>query len=79
MQHLSFTKRHKKYNWNHKLWSAETIKTSTHLFSKRVLVEEKSPKPSVKYGGGSLMLWGLLPSGSDALVKIDDSMNSVNF
>ena len=44
---------------------------------KRDAYKEKPLIPTVKYGGGSLMLWGCFAvSGPEALVKINGIMNS---
>ena len=41
---------------------------------------EKNPIPPVKYGGGSLMLWGCFSStGPGALVKVNSIMNFTQY
>ena len=47
---------------------------------KRDAYKEKHLIPTVKYGGGSLMLWGCFAaSGPGALVKINGIMNSTKY
>ena len=80
---LEFDRCHWNYDWNRVLWSDETkIDFFGHVHrqhvcrQKRDAYKEKIPH-TVKYGDGSLMLWGCFAaSGPGALDKINGIMNS---
>ncbi len=70
--------------WNHVLWSDET---KINLFGsdgvKRVVrklgeeYKDKCVLPTVKSGGGSVMVWGCMSAaGTDELQFIEGTMNS---
>ena len=84
---LEFAKRHWHFDWNRVLWSDETkIELFGHAHQrwvwrrKKDACAEKNLIPTVKYGGGSLMLWGCFAStGPGALVKVNGIMNSTQY
>ena len=69
------------------LWLDETkIELFGHVHRQQVwgqrsdVYKEKLILPTIKYGGGSLMLWGCFAaSGSGAFVKINGIMNSTKY
>lgn len=73
--------------WNNILWTDET---KIELFGhnqkryawrkKNTAFEEKNLLPTVKFGGGSIMLWGCVAStGTGNLVKVEGRMDSVQY
>ena len=55
------------------LWSDET-KIERHFWRKPGTI------PTVKYGGGSIMLWGCFPAaGAGRLVRIEAKMNGEKY
>ena len=72
--------------WNKILWTDET---KIELFGhkrryawrqKNTEFEEKHLLPTVKFGGGSIMLWGCVASaGTGNLVKIEGHMDSTQY
>ncbi|KAG2465277.1 TCB1 transposase, partial [Polypterus senegalus] len=73
--------------WNKVLWTDET---KIELFGhnkwryawrkKNTAFQEKHLLPTVKYGGGSIMLWGCVASaGTGNLVKVEGCMDSTQY
>lgn len=73
--------------WNKVLWTDET---KIELFGhnkgryawrkKNTAFQEKHLLPTVKYGGGSIMLWGCVASaGTGNLVKVEGHMDSTQY
>lgn len=73
--------------WSNVLWTDET---KIELFGhnqqryawrkKNEAFKEKNVKPTVKYGGGSIMLWGCVASnGTGNLVKVNGRMDSIQY
>ena len=62
------------------LWSGET---KIELFgpnAKRRLWRKPGTIPTVKHGGGSILLWGcLLAAGTGRLVRIETKMNGAKY
>jgi hypothetical protein len=73
--------------WRHVLWCDETkielFGQNPHRYVWRKNGETCKPKntiPTVKHGGGSIMLWGCFAAGgTDALYKTDDIMRKDNY
>jgi hypothetical protein len=73
--------------WRNVLWSDETkielFRHNDQLYVWRKKGEACKPKntiPTVKHGGGSIMLWGCFAAGgSGALHKIDGIMRQGNY
>uniref|UniRef100_A0A803K548 Transposase n=1 Tax=Xenopus tropicalis TaxID=8364 RepID=A0A803K548_XENTR len=87
---LHFAKTHlksPKSMWEKVLWSDETkVELFGHNSKKYVwrknntALHQKNPIPTVKHGGGSIMLWSCFSSaGTGALVKIEGIMNSSKY
>ena len=66
--------------WNKVLWTDET---KIELFGhnhKRFASRKKNLLPTVKFGGGSVMLWGCVAStGTGKLVKVEGRMDSTQY
>lgn len=73
--------------WNKVLWSDETkIELFGHnkrrygCRQKNTAFQEKHLLPTVKFGGGSIMLWGCVASaGTGNLVKVEGRMDSTQY
>lgn len=82
---LEFAKCHLNYDWKKVLWSDETKmeRFGQHRYvwrQNRDAYKDRHLILTVKYGGGSVMFWGCFNSrGPEALVKIDDIMNSTKY
>ena len=84
---LEFAKRYWGFNWDRVLWSDETkIELFGNKHSKWVwrttkdAHAEKHLIPTVKYGGGSVMLWGCFASkGPGNLVRVHGIMNALKY
>ena len=73
--HLEFAKRHLK---DKILWSDETKIEFFGLNAKHHIWRKSGTIPKVKYGGGSIILWGCF-SATGKLVRIEAKMNSAKF
>jgi hypothetical protein len=74
---LEFAKRYLKNSQtmrNKILWSDET-KIELVLNAKRHIWKKPGTIPTVKHGGGSIMLWGFSAAGTGRLVRIEGKMN----
>ena len=86
-KHLEFAKHHLHYDWNKVFWSDETkiewfcqVQHRHVCRRNRDAYKEKNLIPTVKYGGGSVMLWGCFNSrGPGALVRVDGINNSSKY
>lgn len=84
---LEFAKRHWDFIWDRVLWSDETkIELFGNKHSKWIwcktkdVYAEKYLMPTVKYGGGSVMLWACFSSkGPGNLVRVHGIMNALNY
>ena len=73
--------------WNNMLWTEETkIELFGHNHKryawrkKNEAFKERNVMPTVKYGGGSIMLWGCVAgSGTGNLVKVAGRMDSIQY
>uniref|UniRef100_A0A8C4RKI3 Transposase Tc1-like domain-containing protein n=1 Tax=Erpetoichthys calabaricus TaxID=27687 RepID=A0A8C4RKI3_ERPCA len=72
--------------WNKVLWTDETkMELFGHnkkcfAWQKNTAFQEKHLLPTVKFGGGSIMLWCCVASsGTEALVKVEGQMNSTQY
>jgi hypothetical protein len=75
--HLDFAKRHLKNSQtmrNKIIWSDETKIELFGLSAKRHIRRKPGTIPTVKRGGGSIMLWGCF-SGTGRLVRVEGKMN----
>ena len=76
---LEFAKRHLKVSRtmrNEILWSDETMIELFGLNAKRHFWRKPGTIPTVKHGGGSVMLWGCLSAaGTGRLVRIEGKIN----
>uniref|UniRef100_A0AAR2LDN2 Tc1-like transposase DDE domain-containing protein n=1 Tax=Pygocentrus nattereri TaxID=42514 RepID=A0AAR2LDN2_PYGNA len=84
---LEFAKQYWDFNWDRVLWSDET---KIELFGNkcckwvwrntRAEYAEKHLMPTVKYGGGSVMLWACFSSkGPGNLVRVHGIMNALKY
>ncbi|KAI4904473.1 hypothetical protein NFI96_015124 [Prochilodus magdalenae] len=84
---LEFAKRYWDFNWDHVLWSDETkIELFGNICSKwvwrnsRAEYAEKHLMPTVKYRGGSVMLWASFSSkGPGNLVRVHGILNALKY
>ncbi|KAI4880130.1 hypothetical protein NFI96_020379, partial [Prochilodus magdalenae] len=71
------------FNWDRVLWSDETkIELFGNKCSKWIWLKyaEKHLMPTVKYGGGSVMLWACFSSkGPGNLVRVHGIMNALKY
>ena len=74
------------YEWNWVLWSDKTkIELFGHVRCWHVWRQNRDEYnenhliPIVKYGGGSLMLWGRFVAGGPGALKINGIMNSTKY
>lgn len=50
------------------------------MAAKKTVFQEKHLLPTVKFGGGSIMLWGCVASaGTRNLVKVEGRMDSIQY
>ncbi|KAG2467933.1 TCB1 transposase, partial [Polypterus senegalus] len=88
--HLEFAKRHLKYSQtmrNKILWSDETkielfgVNARCHVWRKPGTVHHQAnTNPTVKHGGGSIMLWGCFSAaGTGRLVRIKGRMTAAMY
>ena len=62
------------------LWSDETKIELFGLNAKRHVSRKPGNIPTVKYGGGSIMLWGgISAAGTGRLVRIEAKMNGAKY
>src|SRR4029434_90025 len=87
LKRLQFAKCSRDFQWNRVIWSDET---KMPLFCnkhqrwvwrrQKDSHTEKSLIPTVKFGGGSLMLWGCFSSkGPGHLVRVHGIMDSIKY
>ena len=80
---LEFARRHLKHSQtmrNKILWSDETKIEHFGLTAKRPVWRKTSTIPTVKHGGGSIMLCGCISTaGTGRLVRIERKMNGAKY
>uniref|UniRef100_A0A8K9UWK2 Uncharacterized protein n=1 Tax=Oncorhynchus mykiss TaxID=8022 RepID=A0A8K9UWK2_ONCMY len=79
---LDFAKRHLKDSQttrNQMLYSDETKIELYGLNAKCHICRKPGTIPTVKRGGGSIMLWGCFSAGTGRLVRIEEKMNRVKY
>ena len=65
---------------NNILWSDETKIELFGLNAKSHVWRKPGTIPTVKHGGGSIILWGCFPaSGTGRLVRIEENINGVMY
>src|SRR4029434_1485197 len=87
LKRLQFSKCKSDFQWDRVIWSDETkIKLFGNKHQRWVWRRQKNSHtekhliPTVKYGGGSLMLWGCFSSkGPGHLVRIHGIMDSIKY
>lgn len=81
--HLEFAKRHLKDSQtmrNKILWSDETKIELFGVNARRYVWRKPGTIPTVKHGGGSIMLWGCFSAaGTGRLVRIEGKMNAAMY
>jgi hypothetical protein len=62
------------------LWSDETMIEQFCLHAKRHIWRKPGTIPTVKHGGGNIMLWGCFSAaGTGRLVRIKENMNVAKY